>query len=515
MSVPGEPTVDWLLEDITAALESYRVLSTEEPATRFDPHITHPKGPDGLTGKADGGLLTSVNARNIAHHARRRQLVPMKDVSETISMAEEASNRYGAFVTLCIETAVQEAEKSARHLAVGRPRSPLEGVPIAVKDVLDIRGYPTTGGSPINSTGVAQADARCVAHLREAGSVVIGKTALHEWAYGVTSDNAFFGTVRNPIDPERIPGGSSGGSAVAVACGAVCAAIGSDTGGSIRIPAAACGIIGFKPTYDRISRHGCIPQAWSLDHLGSFARNVGDAWIVAEVAARGEQADLMLIDATLNRLSNARRLDGRRFGLWADWEEFASETVARVFNQGLDLIRLAGAEVEPFNYPNAEAARAAWLAILIAESAAYHSVNLRTRPQQISPEIRFFIEAGSKLGAENYLHAQRMRSAWIRDVDAAMADFDAVLAPTLPDVAPTIGTEALLLPVGEVPLRDAYVHYQWPANLSGAPALSMPILQPTSQSPLPVGLMLTGRAGMDTAFIELALLVENCLRSDA
>lgn len=483
-----------------------------EPATRFDPLVGCRQEPTGLAAarpspspaRANTGIL------DLARRLRSAQTDAARIARDALAAAQAATERYGAFLEIRREGALDDARKSAGHIRDGKARSLLDGVPVAVKDVLDVEGCTTTAGSGINRDNVAGADAACVARLREAGAVIVGKAALHEWAYGVTSDNPFFGTVRNPADPARIPGGSSGGSAAAVASGAVPAALGTDTGGSVRIPAAACGIVGYKPTYDRISRDGCIPQAWSLDHVGTLTTSVADAWLLAEAASRGVHGSFESVARALDAVFGApASLAGARLGVLEGWEAYVSETVGRAMERSLERLRSCGARLVPFRYPDAERAWAAWLTIIIAESAAYHADNLRERPHDISPDVRVFLETGAEVGAQHYLRAQQLRRAWAGQVHEALRDLDAVLCPTLPDVAPPAGVDTLHLACGEVPLRDGFVHYQWPANLSGAPSISLPVATPGGG--LPVGLLLTGKAGTDAALLELAMKVERCL----
>ncbi|HET7410492.1 MAG TPA: amidase, partial [Paracoccaceae bacterium] len=348
-------------------------------------------------------------------------------------------------------------------------------------------------------------DAACVASLKKAGAVLIGKTAMHEWAYGVTSDNPFFGLVRNPADPERVVGGSSGGSAAAVAAGIVPVALGSDTGGSIRIPASCCGVVGFKPSYDLISRDGGVPQAWSLDHIGPLARSVSDAWAATLAAAGLDTGNTGVRSPDATKPSP----EDCALGVLAGWEDYVSQSAGERHARRLERLRDAGARLQPFRILDAGSARAAWLTIIVAESAAYHAEHLRLSPDAISPDVRLFLEAGTEISAQTYLRAQQFRRAWIGEVAAEMEGLDAIVTPTLPDVAPPIGSETLSLNRGETPLRDAFVHFQWPANLLGAPSISLPGSLP--EGALPFGLMLTGLPGRDSDLISVALAVEAAL----
>jgi aspartyl-tRNA(Asn)/glutamyl-tRNA(Gln) amidotransferase subunit A len=499
-----------LLDQLVRELRSAHRVSAIEPAIQF--RTRQPREGDlssnRLQAGEDGSQTSSMSY--LAEALGKGATAATTCVGEAIADGRQAQSDYGAFLCLSEPSAMEAAAEADDRWSRGQTLSPLDGVPIAVKDIVDIAGCLTTAGSRIPDTAASE-DAECIRQLKRAGVIVIGKTALHEWAYGVTSDNPYFGTVRNPVDPQRIPGGSSGGSAVAVALGVVPAALGSDTGGSIRIPAGACGVVGYKPTYDLISRHGCAPQAWSLDHIGPLTRRVVDAWLLTEAAANGAQGAFDWIIEACGRMTAS--LQGRRLGVLAGWEDYVSDTVGDRHALRLQALRDAGAELETFSLPGAEMAKAAWLTIILAESAAFHACNLRHRRGDISDDVLYFLEAGECITAQDYLRAQQIRRAWSDEVSKAMAGLDAVVCPTLPDVAPPIGVASVALRCGETPLRDAYVYYQWPANFLGAPSISVPGHLPHGQ--LPVGMTLTGRAGLDHELLRLARSVELCLEQEA
>lgn len=499
--------MQWLRDTLAQADD----VTFLEPAFRF-------QQPDGEDRRAEqgGGAAPRASGKAVLPRSKISSLHndylagrsdPEAWVETALTAAREATESFGAFLDIFSEEARQAAEDSKRRYSRGKPLSLLDGIPVAIKDVIDIADRATTGGSPLFRTRLAQKDGRCVQMLREAGAIPIGKTALHEWAYGVTSDNPFFGRVRNPRDPERIPGGSSGGSAVAVAAGAAPVALGSDTGGSIRIPAACCGLVGYKPSYDLISREGGVPQAWSLDHLGPITLSVADAWLTAAASARGTLADYGAIAAECARADGS--LSGMKLGVLKGWDELTSDEVAQTHGRRLRLLEEAGAELVDYAYPDFAKAEAAWLTILVAESAAYHSVHLQHQPQQISDGVRQFLELGQEVSAVDYLRAQQIRAWWSRVVRKSMEGVDAIVSPTLPTTAPHFDQEVLQVRKGEVSLRDGFVGFQCPANFLGAPSISLP--GKLSEAVLPQGLMLTGSYGQDTSLLRLALKVEQCL----
>lgn len=497
------------------ALANASDVTLQEPAFRFHRATNTNCAPleeELVSGTASNELLVRSGSKIASLHADYLQgrTSPEVVVDAALNAAREASQRFGAFLDIMEEEAKLAAEASRQRYSEGRPRSPLDGVPIAVKDVIDVAGRPTTGGSALFTHRVAGQDGRCVEMLRQAGAILIGKTALHEWAYGVTSDNPFFGRVRNPRDPDRIPGGSSGGSAAAVAAGAVPVALGSDTGGSIRIPAACCGLVGYKPSYDLISREGGVPQAWSLDHLGPIATTVADAWLTATASSLGARSNYGMIGTECTRADGS--LVGVTLGVLEGWEELSSEEVAHIHAQRLGLLEQAGAKLVDYAYPEVPRAEAAWLTILVAESAAYHAEHLRHQPQHISEGVRDFLEMGQEISATEYLRAQQVRAWWTDIVRQSMNGVDAVVSPALPTPAPAFGQEVLQVRKGEISLRDGFVAFQWPANLLGSPSISLP--GKLNDAILPQGLMLTGRHGGDGQLLRLALDVELCLKQE-
>lgn len=314
--------------------------------------------------------------------------------------AEDAEIR--SFITVMAKSAREAAEAAAARARRGDRRGPLDGIPITVKDVVACRGVRVTAGSPILENFIAEQDAPVVAALRAAGIVIVGKANMHEFAYGVTSANRHFGNVLNPLDRSRIPGGSSGGTAAAIAAGMALAGVGSDTGGSIRIPTACCGLVGLKPTYGLVSCNGVVPQAWSLDHLGPITRTVEDARLLLEA----------MTGRVFDRTGANARLQGLRIGLPEELVRAADSSTQRVFNAVIRQLRRVGAFVRPLAYPDMTAARQAWLTIILAESATYHRTNLEKSPDRIDPGVRPFLLAGTLLEARQYLDAQRFRAHW-------------------------------------------------------------------------------------------------------
>jgi len=446
--------------------------------------------------------LSELSIARAAELIEAQALSPVALVEACLERIGEIDATINSYITVCADAA-RSAAKAAEERARAKNRwSPLDGIPIALKDIIATRGVRTTAGSRILADYVPEHDAACVGALERAGAVILGKNNAHEFAYGVTSDNPHFGPVRNPCAYERIPGGSSGGSAAAVAAGLAAAAIGSDTGGSIRIPAACCGIVGLKPTYDLISRAGVIPQAWSLDHIGPLTRTVADAGLVLDALAGqtisrrapsvGDTGDLPLRDV--------------RLGVPWDLANAAEARVREAFEGALATLGELGAKVRDLALPNVERARLAWLTIVLAETAAYHRRHLREAASRIGADVRPYLMAGALVAADRYLDAQRWRRHWADEIDAATSAIDVVVTPTLPTVAPEVGQAEVATGQGSMAVRDAMVFYQWPANLLGWPSISVPCAQRIDG--LPVGLMLTGRPWTEASLLAIAAAFE-------
>ncbi len=321
--------------------------------------------------------------------------------------------------------------------------------------------------------------------LRDAGAVLIGKTNLHEFAFGTTSDDSAFGAVRNPHDPSRSPGGSSGGSAVGIVTGMSVASIGTDTGGSIRIPSAACGTVGLKPTWGEVPCDGVVPLSPSLDHVGPLARSVADAWLIYLVL-RGE--------ATAARwpLPAPRPVKGLRLGVPRRYfHDVLDDEVRARFAASLAWLRHAGAETVDVDIPHAPGIAPVYLHASLPEAAAYHAHSLESAPERYTKNVRLRLEMGRYVLAEDYVRAQAARAVLRAEVDAALAGCDALVLPTLPIPAPPIGASTVDVAGTPQPVRSMMLRMTQLFNLTGHPAISLPMGE--TAAGLPCGLQLVGR----------------------
>jgi len=430
---------------------------------------------------------------------RAHELTALETTNACLRRIDELQPSLNAFIRVMTDEARRDAETADRELAAGRDRGPLHGVPIAVKDIIDVKGIPTTAASRVRERHVARADAPVIARLRDAGAVIIGKTNLDEFAFGTTSENSAFGAVHHPLDPSRSPGGSSGGSAVAVAARMALAALGTDTGGSIRIPAAACGIVGLKPTLGEISTDGVVPLSKTFDHVGPFARTVGDARLL-------HQAMSALRGADLPRSAKDLRLGIPRGYL----TDLLDGDVRACFDQAAAALRKAGATLTDISIPHASMTPAVYVHIHSSEGATYHARTLDAVPDRYTPVVRSRLEVGRYVLAEDYQRAMEGRDLLRRELDEALTGCDALMLPTLPMTAPPAGAETIIVNGAPEPVRALMLRLTQLFNVTGNPAISIPC--GATADGLPVGLQFVGHRNQTERLLSVTLVVEQSLR---
>jgi aspartyl-tRNA(Asn)/glutamyl-tRNA(Gln) amidotransferase subunit A len=422
-----------------------------------------------------------------------------KLTEDCLQKIAELNPTLNAFITVTAEEALQQARQADKDVAAGRRIGPLHGIPISLKDLIDQKGVRTTAGSLVRRDCVADADAVVTRRLRDAGAVFVGKTNLHEFAFGTTSEDSGFGPVRHPLDSSRSPGGSSGGSAVAVATGMSLGTIGTDTGGSIRIPAAACGVVGLKPEWGQVSASGVVPLSRQLDHVGPLAATVTDAWLIYNALQKESEQVSESLDAA--------SLDGMRFGrftgylsdrLDADVEDRVRDTIA--------LLQQKGASVVDVALPHADDMAAIYLHLVFGDAAEYHARTLVSRPQDYTMPVRLRLEMARYVLAEDYIRALRGKALITREVDRALDGVDALVLPALAIPAPPIGAQTMPVKGGADAVRTLMLRCTQPFNLSGHPAISLPCGR--TRDNLPVGLQLVGHKGRTPALVQAALAAE-------
>ncbi|MBP1635300.1 MAG: Amidase [Acidobacteria bacterium] len=445
-----------------------------------------------------GDTILSAAARIAAREVSCEALT-----EASLARIRERNPAINAFITVTADLALRQAREADREIAARGPRGPLHGIPISLKDLIDVAGVPTTAASRVLRDNVAASDAPVVARLRDAGSVLLGKTNLHEFAFGTTSEDSAYGPVRNPRDTGRSAGGSSGGSAAAVADGLGYASIGTDTGGSIRIPAAACGCVGLKPTLGELPLDGVIPLSWSLDHVGPIARSVADAWLLFD-AMRGAPR-------LVSPLARPRHRHPPRIGtLGGYFTELLEPPVRAAFDAAIERLAAAGATLSRPELPGASRTATTYLRIQLPEASAYHAATLRREPESYTPPVRKRLEMGRTVLAEDYVTAKRDAAELREEVDAALAGCDVLALPTLPILPPRLGTEHVRLEGQDVPVRALMLRLTQLFDVTGHPAVSLPCAR--AEAVLPVGLQLVGRLWGTTGLLESAVWCEEALR---
>jgi aspartyl-tRNA(Asn)/glutamyl-tRNA(Gln) amidotransferase subunit A len=428
---------------------------------------------------------------------RAREITSEEVTVRCLQRIDTDNSRLNAFILVMADEARREAQALDREIAAGRDRGPLHGVPISIKDLLDVRGTATTAASRVRDGHVADRDAPAIAHLRQAGAVFIGKTNLHEFAFGTTNEDSAFGPARNPHDPARSPGGSSGGSAASVAAGMALATIGTDTGGSVRIPAAACGIVGLKPTYGEVSTDGVVPLSRTLDHVGPLTQSVADAFFVHHAL----QGDHIAATPAPMPLTGVRLAVPRTY-----FCDVLDGDVRARFDEAIDRLRSAGAHVDEIEIHHANDIAPVYLHLTLADAAAYHAATLDRVPERYTPSVRLRLETGRYVLAEDYVRALAGRDVLRREVDAALAQHDALMLPTLPIPAPPIGASTVQVGSRTDSVRNLMLRLTQLFNLTGHPAISIPA--GTTASALPCGVQLVGCRGQTDALLRVALACE-------
>ena len=438
--------------------------------------------------------LTRLSIVEAGDQIRRRSLSPVELTRAYLNRIQRTNGEFLAYITVLEEQAMAAASTAEHEITRGTYRGPLHGIPIALKDLVLTRGVRTTCGSRILKDWVPSADGTVAIRLHEAGAILLGKLNMHEFAYGPTGVNPHYGTARNPWDRTRVPGGSSSGSGAAVAAGLCAGALGTDTGGSVRIPAALCGIVGLKPTYGRVSRAGVIPLAWSLDHVGPMTRTVADTALMLQALAGRDPADPSTADVVVPdyRAALEKGVRGLCVGLPKDlFFERVDPEVRNAVLAAAQLIEDLGASVQEIALPAISHASAASFAIITAESTAYHEGYLKTRAAEYGADVRARLVTGQFVLATQYLKAQRARRAIRAEVDAALTRVDAFLTPTTPIPAPLLDTRELTLDGHTEDVRGWLTRCTRPINVTGHPALSVPC--GLTAGGLPIGLQIVGR----------------------
>lgn len=434
--------------------------------------------------------LAGLTVTGAAERIKGRRLSPIELTEACLARITNLDARLRTFITVTRQEALAAAHKAATAIANGNYKGPLHGVPFALKDLFDTAGVRTTAGSRILAEHVPSEDASVTERLTEAGGVLLGKLNMHEFAFGVTGVNPHYGAIENPWGRGRSAGGSSSGSAAAVAAGMVPAALGTDTGGSIRIPAALCGITGLKPTYGRVSRRGVVTLSWSLDHVGPMARTAADVAIVLQAIAGHDPMDETSSDQPVpdyvQELEDPRNLKRVRIGVPREYFfDNVDPEALRAVQEAIKLLGERKADLIEVELPHIAEAGAAATAILLPEALAFHRRWLSERPEDYGEDVRGRLDLGLAYPAVSYVEAQRLRSLIVDEWRRQVFDkVDLLAVPTTPVPAPSLDEDVL-----QVTLN--LTRFTNPINLLGLPAASVPC--GFTAAGLPVGLQLVGR----------------------
>ncbi len=443
----------------------------------------------------------------LARLIKTKEVSPVDVVQAHLARIAALDGRLRSYITVMNDSALAAAKAAEAAVMSGETVGPLHGLPVGLKDLYCTKGVKTTGGSKILADWVPAEDATVVSRLAGAGAIVLGKLNMHEWAYGPEGLNPHYGAPWNPWDAatHRICGGSSSGSGAAVAAGLCAGALGSDTGGSIRIPASLCGISGVKPTYGRVSRAGVLPLAWSLDHVGPMCRTAADCALMLGAMAgydpRDPTTSVLPVPDYMAALTGV--VKGLRIGLLRPFfMESATAAQQQAVEQAVKALQGLGASVQEVKLETVKLAAGASSAVIAAEAYAYHEAWIKKRPQEYGADVRERLRAGAFVSGADYVNGQRARVLIRDDVDAALARLDVLVAPTTPIAATPVGEGEVEINGERRPVRASLIRFTRPFNVTGHPAASVPC--GFTPEGLPIGLQIVGRPFDEATVLRVA-----------
>ena len=453
--------------------------------------------------------LCYLSAGELSQLIRKREVSPVEVVKAHLARVEALEPALNSFITLLPEQAMGEANVAEHEIQSGQYRGPLHGIPIGLKDLFYVKGVRNTSGSKIFDHFIPDYDSTLALKLREAGAILLGKLNLHQFAYGPTGENPDYGNMHNPWDRDRIPGGSSGGSASATASGQCTLAMGTDTGGSIRIPSALCGLVGLKPTYGRLSRYGMTVLSWSQDHPGPMTRTVEDCALVMNAVAGYDPRDPSSSNRSIPDFTQSltENIKGLRVGVpKGPFEDPVDPEVEHFVRDAIELLDRLGAVIHEISWPLYHESKSISSTILMAEATAYHSQLMKRQGSRLDPKVRLRLEAGLLISAVDYLQAQRARRLFYQQSCDLFKGVDLLAGPTVPITACNIGTEEVRIGStlsGVIPILTQHTR---PYNLNGFPAITVPC--GFSKNGLPIGFQLAGKPFDEETVLRAAFAYE-------
>lgn len=455
----------------------------------------------------DKGLLEKT-VTELADLIKNRKVSPVEVTQNILEYIDQSNPKTNAYISITADSALERAREAEAEITAGNYKGVFHGVPIALKDNIYFSKEVTTMASKIHQDFIPETDATVTAKLREAGAIFTGKLNMHEYAWGIDNNSPHFGAVHNPWNPEKVPGGSSGGSGAAVASHSTYTSLGTDTAGSIRIPSSACGIVGLKPTHGRVSKFGVYPLAWTLDHVGPMAKSVADAAAMLTTISGFDVKDPTSANVPVNDYLGGLNgnVKGLRIGINEDYFfKNVDSRVEKIIRDRISDLEKLGAIVKTVSIPTLRHAEWIELATSLSEASAIHHRDLQTRPNDFGSDIRFLFEVGEMFSGVDYLQAQQARRQLKMEFAQALSEVDVIISPTLPFLPPMIGDDKVDINGSKVDFIENCIRFTGPSNLTGLPALTVPA---GISEGMPVGLQVIGNAFDEALLLNVGMAIE-------
>ncbi|SIR31195.1 aspartyl/glutamyl-tRNA(Asn/Gln) amidotransferase subunit A [Paracoccus thiocyanatus] len=453
--------------------------------------------------------LLKKTMTEVAGLIKDKKVSPVEVTQNLLDYIDESNKKTNAYISVTAESALDSARQAEKEISAGNYKGVFHGVPLALKDNIYFKNEVTTMASKIHKDFVSEEDATVTERLRDAGAVFTGKLNMHEYAWGIDNNNPHFGAVHNPWNPDRVPGGSSGGSGAAVASHSSYTTLGTDTAGSIRIPSSACGLVGLKPTHGRVSKFGVFPLAWTLDHVGPMAKSVADAAAMLATIAGFDPRDPTCANVPVGDYTSGLNGQVKGLKIGINEEYFFKNVdgpVEKLIRERIADLEKQGATVKKVSIPSLRNAEWVELATSLSEASAIHHHDMQTRPEDFGADIRFLFELGELFTAVDYLQAQQARRQLKAEFDAALQEVDVLIAPTLPFIPPNIGDDKVNINGKQMDFIENCIRFTGPSNLTGLPAMTVPA---GLGDGMPVGLQIIGRAFDEARVLNVGKAVED------